>query len=141
MAPTPRRTLLVVALLAVVAPVAVGLFVIGGPGEARSQRLDARRVDDLSAIAVAVDTYWTKYRRLPGSLADLATDPATSVRSIQDPSGGAPYEYRVSASPAYELCARFERPSSDVDPGNRPAFWAHGAGRRCYALRASERGR
>jgi hypothetical protein len=45
---------------------------------------------------------------------------------------GAPYGYRVLDDKSYELCATFDR-ESPREARNR---WAHGAGMRCFTLRA-----
>jgi hypothetical protein len=117
----------------------VGLWFIGSPARERYRQLDARRVGDLRAISSAIDRYWTEHGELPSSLDELASDPRTSVTAIVDPVTQTPYEYSRVDSVRFELCAVFAKPDSLVHepPGEPPRFWRHGAGRTCYALRAT----
>ena len=131
-APTRAQIAGGVATLAVGAAVVAGMFVLGAPSEERVFRLDERRVRDLGTIAGSVDVYWTRYQRLPGSLAELRTQMGTAV-SLNDPATGTAYEYRVTeGEPAYELCATFERDSSSDERPSSDLFWSHRAGRQCF---------
>lgn len=123
----------------VVAAVAGGLFLLGSPAQERIRRIDGQRVSDLSAMAGAVDLYWTRHTRLPASLEELAAEPGAYVRR-GDPVTQRPYEYRAREGNAYELCAAFDRESTASQPGGYyyRDFWAHGAGRQCFKLEAQE---
>ena len=131
-APTRARLAGGVATLAVGSAVVAGMFVLGAPSEEREFRLDERRVRDLGAVAGAVDVYWLRYQRPPGSLGDLRTELGTGV-SLNDPATGAAYEYRaVEGNSAYEVCATFERDSSSAERTTPDSFWSHRAGRQCF---------
>ena len=120
---------------AVIAAVVAGIYVLGSPSEERARRLDERRVQDLSGIAQAVDLYWTRESRFPGSLDQLQADTGAGI-TVSDPSTGAPYDYRQLEDGKYELCASFEgdsRDSNRLDNG----FWTHRAGRQCFQREAT----
>jgi hypothetical protein len=112
-----------------------GLLAIGSPAEARLERLDQRRVQDLTRVSAAVDLYWTRQGRLPGSLREL---PPTTAAAV-DPATGEAYAYRVIDDATYEVCATFVRASAEPRSGQR--FWTHDAARQCFALRPEKVGR
>lgn len=135
-------------IVAALAAIAGGLWLVGSPGQARRVRLDERRVTDLQSIATNVDVYWSRQRTLPETLEVVAATSAGRPTPV-DPVSAQPYEYRVLGTNEYELCATFDTESqpgrsddspafgADVPPGrygDRPAFWRHGAGRQCYRL-------
>lgn len=123
------------AAVVVLAAVVGGLFVIGGPGDARLERLDVERTDDLRRIEQAVDEVWRRGDALPLSLDSLHTANRLAADDLVDPTTGEPYDYRVLTDSTYELCAVFDRASDDAttaydwtDVGN------HGTGRHCFTL-------
>jgi hypothetical protein len=126
-----RGTILRAAAVSIVAAAVIGgLMLVGPPAAERARRIDARRVDDLSAISRAVDVYHERQRRMPAALGDLAATSGPTVATT-DPSSGLPYEYRVLEGNRYEICATF----SDASEQRRYTdFWAHGAGRQCFQL-------
>jgi hypothetical protein len=122
-----------------------GFFTMGSPGDERARRQDAQRVNDLTQIAYAVDQYAYVYKTLPQKLEDLTTKRDIYITSITDPVTHAPYEYTVTASNTYELCATFETDSAQSpDAVTKPplselSFWKHGIGRVCYPLTPQQR--
>jgi hypothetical protein len=114
-----------VVLVVAIGAIAAGLFALGSPADERARRLDQKRVDDLSQIAEAIDSYWTQQGRLPASVQDLERERGFEIPAA-DPVTNQPYEYRVTKN-RFELCAVFERPSE-----SGRTFWSHGAGRRCF---------
>ena len=121
---------------AVAAAIAAGVAVTGPPAEVRQQRLDARRVDDLALLARDIDLFVERHGRLPTTLADLGAEPGIGPRRI-DPETGADYEYRPIEDRRYELCATFATASAEPALGIASArYWAHAAGRQCFALTA-----
>lgn len=127
----------------IVVAVVGGLIVLGPPSEERTRRLDERRTEDLRGITRAVDLYWTRHGRLPASIKGLSGESGLKV-SVRDPGTAQTYELRVLDTATYELCASFERTSTE--PGNSVGrtsdvsedFWSHGVGRRCFRLDAQE---
>ena len=124
---SPHDALGVVALVVVAAAVTGGLWLTGSPAEARLVRLDDRRIEDLRRISNLVDVYWRRHRRLPGSLAEVGSEPGAAGR---DPITDQPYEFRATGARQYELCAVFDRKS--VKP--EWSSWSHGAGRTCFPI-------
>lgn len=122
------------AAIVVVAAIVAGLVLIGPPSQERLRTMDARRVSDLQAAALAVDRYWNRHQALPQSLDALARERG-EVFTVRDPGSGLPYEYHGNADRSYTLCAAFALGSA----GNEPVqgrFWAHGQGRQCFSLEA-----
>ncbi len=138
-----RRRDPVPALGAVAAAVALvaGLVALGPPTGRRLERLDARRAQDLDAIARAIDRYEATHQRLPASLDELQRGSHVQV-AITDPVTHAPYGYEAGAGAAYELCATFERAAVERELRRGRPFSRHEAGRHCFPLRADpDRGR
>ena len=113
----------------VVVAVAIGIGILGSPADERVRQLDQRRVEDLDRISRAVDVYWSRRQQLPSAVEDLRE---TGVLVPNDPISGVPYEYRRREENTYELCAQFERPSSEPGRPGIEGFWSHGSGRQCF---------
>ncbi len=107
----------------------------GRPSEERSRRLDARRLQELRDISYATNLYLDRHKRLPASLTELAAQGGSGIR-LQDPEGRL-YAYKVTGERTYELCADFDRDSSE-QPEMTGDFWSHGPGRQCYQLERKE---
>jgi hypothetical protein len=120
--------LLAAFIVLVVLSVGVGLYLVGPRSETRDRLMDERRVQDLTEISRRVDLFWTREGTLPASLAALERQSAGSVP--KDPGTNQPYDYRPLGAIAYELCAQFQRTSSDR--GQEPGFWSHQPGRQCF---------
>ena len=122
----------------VVFAVGYGIFVSGSPAKQRTLQFDQRRVSDLQQISVAVDDYWAREGKLPERLEDLRDGRYAYVRSITDPATEEPYEYGILSDTTYELCAVFERDSTEQQEQYRKPFseqiWDHGVGRTCFNL-------
>jgi hypothetical protein len=130
-----QRTAAFGSIAVVVAAVVAGLFILGSPAEQRLLRLDDRRVEDLRSLSRAADFRWTEDGNLPATAPELVDGQSLSRLPV-DPSSGQPYEYRITAPRAFEVCGVFERPSRAADAGD---FWFHEAGRRCFAFDVTER--
>jgi hypothetical protein len=125
---TGKRTLAIVLVLVVAAAVTTGIVIIGSPGEERTRRLDARRVEDLQAISAAIAVYHKRHQRVPMSLEELSMEPGLSSVP-RDPVTGESYAYRTFNANSYELCSTFERETADARAAD---FWSHGAGTQCF---------
>ena len=139
----PSGPALLLGSVAAAVAVVVGLAVamLDSPAEARRQRLDERRVDDLASLSDAVDAYWTRQGALPADLQALAgwqglDEPPT------DPQSGEPYGYRPTGERTFELCAVFVTSTSGREESRPwregPGFWHHPAGEHCFALEVDE---
>ena len=104
------------AALAVVAAalVGAGLLLSGGPDQARKERRDRQRLDDLVALEPLVDCLANANR---GQLPDrLAPGPQCNwPAGLEDPFTGQPYRYARTGPRSYRLCAGFETPPPDGD--------------------------
>ena len=125
-----KRVLVAVLVLVVALVVIRGIMIIGSPSEERTRRMDSRRVDHLQRISSAINVYYRRHQQVPASLEELAKEPG--LGSVErDPVTSAPYGYRVFNAMSYQLCAAFDRETSD---SRRADFWAHGAGRQCFTV-------
>jgi len=103
------------------AAVCLGLSVTGTPRVQRRIEADNRRIQDLRTIANSISSSAT----LPESLEKFGmTDPETKR----------PYEYLPKTGDRYELCATFAEASESGAPPYGSRFWAHPAGRACFAF-------
>jgi hypothetical protein len=126
----------------VVFAIAIGLWTLGTPQDARRHELDRRRIDDLRSIVslLAARSQWVPARPLPAELDSVAEWPIVveaghrAVRKgpPRDPATGTPYEYRRLDDSRYELCATFDGEVREKDLENWQKAWAHPAGHACY---------
>mgnify|MGYP003458979147 CR=1 FL=1 len=104
----PAMALTVVAAIAIGA----GLALTGGPGQARKERRDQQRADDLSTLAGLVECLaGTNRGQLPDRLA--VTLQCDWQAALNDPYTGQPYRYEATGPRSYRLCAGFETPPPD----------------------------
>jgi hypothetical protein len=129
------RWLIVMASVVMVAAVAAGLYVVGSPAHQRAVQLDQRRQSDLMRLAASIHRHWSQYKVLPADL--QAVDPGRIYS--KDPVRGTPYEYVLTGSGGYRLCAVFDAASeSDGVPvytlveGGAPLRRDHPAGKSCF---------
>jgi hypothetical protein len=127
---TGKRALVAVLVLLVVLAVTWGVILIGSPGEERTRRLDARRVEDLQGISRAVEVYHARHQSTPASLEELSSEPGLSTIP-RDPVTGQPYAYRRFNANSYELCGTFDRETGDT---RAATLWSHGVGAQCFTL-------
>jgi type II secretory pathway pseudopilin PulG len=118
----------------VIAAVVAGLVISGSPAEQRRLRADDRRVGDLQQLTRAIQRYYEETERLPETL-DALVNGWISSELPRDPDTEAEYDYEITGSSAFRLCAEFARASR---PNAEPEFWSHGAGGHCYSLDFSE---
>lgn len=128
--------------LASIALVIGGIAVTGSPGVERVRQLDARRVDDIrliqrEAMRLSYGPGWTdptvpltQVAPLPASLDDIARQAVNVRPRIADPATGQSYEYRVTGTTTFEVCATFGQARDEV----RDVTWNHAAGRHCFAF-------
>lgn len=126
--------------LAVLTTIAAGVWVTGGPLQARLEAQDLQRVRDLREIYQNVNQFHRTQKRLPATLEECNTNPGTFIEEKNDPVTGQPYEYGVTDNNTFTLKASFNLPSRD-DRGDsssyRPwndGFWKHGAGETIFTI-------
>lgn len=123
---------------ATAAAIVTGFVLAGSPARERLVRTDLRRISDLSALQNEIVSYYRAKNTLPQSL-DQLTNSISGFRSPNDPQSQSPYEYRVTGTLSFQLCANFsmptvqERPPAYSPPGLRNGWnWSHEAGRGCF---------
>jgi hypothetical protein len=129
-----NRTAAIVAAVAFVIAVGIGLYMAGSPAEQRLARFDQQRVADLHRIRNSVGAYWRAQGVLPARVDEDVIGFTLGVVP-RDPETDAEYEYQVAGDDAYRLCAVFSRVSPESMAGE---FWAHDAGRQCFEFQVTE---
>ncbi len=145
----PMMRFFVWAVVLIVAAATIGgFFLVGSPFQERLRRFDEQRVSDLQTIQWQIINYWQSKGKIPQVLDDLR-DPISGFVSPIDPETGASYEYRVTDTRAFELCATFKTASSETQmTGVRQPIpagieygapvkgvsesWSHGVERVCF---------
>ena len=129
-----NRIAAIVATIAFIIAVGIGLYFAGSPAEQRLASFDQQRRVQLHQIRTSVDAYWRNHRALPARVNEDVIG-ITMGRVPRDPETGTEYEYQVTGDDAYKLCAEFSRQSPESMAGE---FWAHGSGRQCFEFRVTE---
>ena len=130
---------LVVVLLAVV----YGYSMIDAPSVTREVRLDQQQVSDLQDMQWRIESYHQTNSSFPADLEMVYEDFPVPVA----PEGRADYEYKITGSDTFKLCATFSEatPSSErsmAKPygGSEGIYlenqnWEHGTGEKCFERR------
>lgn len=131
------RALVAAAAVVIVATVAAALTVGGSPAQQRDARMDARRVQDLQRIELAVQAYARLHDELPPALDGLgqATD---HNLSLAEPDTGTGYGYGIDGAGRYRLCAVFitdSRGEPHARADHAGEGWQHPAGPHCFQRR------
>lgn len=137
------KIIAVIVSLLVLTAIIIGFVSVGSPVSERDRKLDQRRVQDLVSIqSRIVNAYWPKLGKVPASLDELS-DPLASFKVPTDPESKLPYEYQMTGSNSFQLCATFnsstpadDRSSEDMymyyDEGANMGSFKHGEGRVCF---------
>ncbi|MCE9644246.1 DUF5671 domain-containing protein [Candidatus Parcubacteria bacterium] len=135
---TERNVWRVLVALFILGSVLAGFMVIGTPATQRSYRYDEQRLSDLQQIQGQIVSYWQAKEALPLDLAQM-NDPLAYYNIPNDPKTGTPYEYKVTGTRAFELCANFELAPRGVNPSYaKPIMsgandnWEYTQGRYCF---------
>ena len=116
-----RRLALLLGLpMAALIAIAVALLAVGGPSKARLERLDERRISDLSALASAIERHRVFTSHLPDSLAEVrerleARGSANHPPEV-DPETGVPYSYERLGDEHFRICADLALPDTASPP-------------------------
>lgn len=118
-----NRVLAIAAICLVCGALAAGLFVLGGPQQARNEKYDQTRLADLQGITNALSC-----KKPTGVPAKLTRDEISSVCSedysiwsLTDPQTKAPYAFQVANDTEVEICATFY----DVDQLKKSWSYKH----------------
>lgn len=123
------------------ASIAYGFFLVGSPAKQRELRFDEQRTSNLQGIQNSVANYWQQKSALPKDLNELS---AIGYTMPKDPETGKQYEYTVTGTLSFQLCADFKENLPSGTAGNTPYYypqagletvpqnWVHGIGRACF---------
>jgi len=111
----------------------IGIMQLEAPGQVRLRRQDDVRVQHLSELESQVNFYAQTNQALPADLSMVVLRDDVKV----DPITGVPYEYRVTGTMTFELCATFETSNKTADvtepyPAYYGSPWLHDAGKTCF---------
>lgn len=128
-------------VLAVVALVIAGFFIMGSPAEQRKLRYDNERINALQSIQYMITDYYRNKQMLPESL-DVLEDPLMGNHVPVDPETGESYTYNKTEALRFELCATFAKESLKDASAKAQAStyvqpeldtnWQHDAGEVCF---------
>jgi len=82
----------------------IGFWLTGSPLTLENQRVDNARLSDFSFLHEAIQEYANANGNPPANLSDL---PASAQKNTKDPSTGKPFDYVVTSSSSFNLCATF----------------------------------
>ncbi len=83
MNPIPRSMVLPAISTAVVAAsVIAAIVMLGGPSVQRKHKMDGVRVQNLTIIALSVNGYFTRHKKLPADLDSLAKEPGYHISRL-----------------------------------------------------------
>ena len=108
-----------IAVLAVVA-IGLGLVLGGGPIQARKERRDETRLDDLTRLSSHIDCLSRQGDQFVMPTDFSETDGCPGPVRLDDPYTGAAYRIEPLPEARYRLCADFELPPDE----NRPRWVA-----------------
>ncbi|MFH1575584.1 MAG: DUF5671 domain-containing protein [Candidatus Nealsonbacteria bacterium] len=132
----------------VIISIIAGFFIIGTPQKQRLRRFDEQRVSDLQVLQNQVVNHWVQKEALPQNLGALE-DSISGFSVPKDPDTDASYEYAITSTLSFELCATFKTSTKDfnvVYKGSRDFYaepmyygssfqqnWDHEAERTCFS--------
>lgn len=115
----------------------IGFLSIGSPWTRRTQNFDDQRVSDLDGLDSEIKYFAEVHHNLPTDLEEIEYDSYNT-----DPETGKLYDYQITSTSTYQLCANFSLPSSDqneeLDFLNQRTdrnSWRHDAGYKCFDLK------
>ena len=118
----------------VIGSIVWGFSVLGSPRTQRLYKYDAQKVNDLSMLSNAVESYYYRTNALPDSLNQLTQ--VDYYFNTVDPQSQAPYEYQKTGANTYRVCAEFNLAERTAQSMARPMYnggaWPHEAGRQCF---------
>jgi hypothetical protein len=139
-----RKIYAIILAVVILMFIIIGFSVFGSPRAQKLIRYDTERLEDLQNLQWQVINYWQTEGFLPQSLDEMALK-ARYIDIPADPQTGEPYKYRNLGNMTFELCATFNKESSENNLNPRLAMpvyekdfylqnsdWSHGAGEQCF---------
>jgi len=134
----------------ILASVITGFLIIDSPSVRRAKRLDQDRIESLAMIRSSIYNYYdplndSGYHQLPANLDELINDPRVYIEraDLLDPETNKQFEYTVTGTSTYQLCATFEmeytteseaKTAVDLLPEKAGTLFYHPAGYYCFDL-------
>ena len=88
-----------------------GFTVIGFPADSRGKKFDTTRISNLRSIKNSIDNYAQNNKKLPQSIQNVVIN--NTYLKINDPETKKPYEYYITGTKSYKLCANFSTSYDD----------------------------
>lgn len=115
-----------------------GFWLLGSPKQQRKIQLDQQRIQDLRQIA----RFLYRQAEQDDESVNLPESLPLSMRRLNDPVSGEPYQYQKIDKTHYKLCANFATNSNQnkLQDELRPTgeFWEHPAGKHCFEINVLE---
>ena len=131
----PRKAFQVVIVGVVVLSLVYGFYLAGSPQNQRLVRFDDTKTSDLQTIQDRLVYYWQQKGSLPASL-DGLNDPIAGFTVPVDPQSNQPFEYVLTGTRAFQLCAVFNLDNTNLTTAPASGYsgdnWTHGVGRVCF---------
>ncbi|OGI72977.1 hypothetical protein A3D42_03065 [Candidatus Nomurabacteria bacterium RIFCSPHIGHO2_02_FULL_41_18] len=128
----------VIATAVVLASIIWGFLVLGSPRTQRLYKYDDQKVRDLMNIDSQITSFFMTKGTLPATMEENVNINTYFIPPI-DEQTGKPYEYKKLNSIKYELCAEFNKASSEnskLSERNLYPYgnisWAHPEGKHCF---------
>lgn len=135
-----RKVWLGISLILILGSIIWGFAVLGSPRTQQLIKYDEQKVTDLQNINREVQNYYQMKNVLPETLPDLSGSNTYFVIPV-DQQTKKPYEYKKTGNLTYEVCAEFNKASTQQKGGyTMPTyggdgfgnFWTHPVGRYCF---------
>jgi hypothetical protein len=136
------RAYFVVTLFFVIACFVTSLLIVESPTQTRNRKMDNNTISNLSQIESEVNNYYAKNKKLPQNFEELKkNNDYLADEMFKDKLTGNFYEYKITDTKNYELCADFLMNSKDDKNISLNNYWGnmwkHEAGRQCFKKDAS----
>jgi len=129
-------------VLFVIGIIAIGLYFVGSPQQARMKKFDKQKISDLQRLSHFIDGYYRENEKLPDKLEELKQNKPNL--NITDPQTNKEYQYEKIENGKYKLCAEFNNSQTDVKryyPTPRGGEkWNYQQGESCFELKARDVG-
>ena len=131
----------IIACVVVAGSIVWGFSVLGSPRTQQLLKYDEQKVNDLQNINSQIQNFYQLKNKLPATLNDVIGINGYYGTLPVDEQTGQAYEYRITSSGKYELCANFNLESPDT---TNPSFarvpgaldtlytWEHSSGHYCF---------
>ena len=134
------KAVFIVSLVLVVGSFVASIIYGESPKVARARRVDQQTLSMLDRTENTINSFYTKNKKLPVDLAELTSqsDGGLLMIDLENKDNGAKVEYRFEKDDKYQLCTKFDAPSTkdqlESDYLNRR--WQHQEGDICFSKTA-----